>query len=71
MPRGRPHASCLRQVESYLRDTDIISLASALAKNGRDKNGKKFLLLLIVQSDIYYHLTKFQLNRMSVDCQSI
>ena len=30
-PRGRPHASRLRQVESYLKDTGMASLASAWA----------------------------------------
>ena len=29
MPRGRPHASWLRQVESYLKDTGMAGLASA------------------------------------------
>ena len=31
MPTGRPHASCLRQLESYLRDTGMAGLASAWA----------------------------------------
>ena len=31
MPRGRPHASWLRQVESYLKDTGMADLASAWA----------------------------------------
>ena len=31
MPRGRPHASWMRQVESYLRDTGMAGLASAWA----------------------------------------
>ena len=31
MPRGRPHASWLRQVVSHLRDTDMAGLASAWA----------------------------------------
>ena len=31
MPRGRPHASWLRKVESYLKDTGMAGLASALA----------------------------------------
>ena len=31
MPNGRPHASWLRQVESYLTDTGMASLASAWA----------------------------------------
>ena len=31
MPRGRPHASWLRQVESYLKDKDMAALASAWA----------------------------------------
>ena len=31
MPRGRPHASWLRQVESYLKDTGMAGLASAWA----------------------------------------
>ena len=29
MPRRRPHASCLHQVESYLKDTGMADLASA------------------------------------------
>ena len=29
MPRGRPHASWLRQVEAYLKDTGMAGLASA------------------------------------------
>ena len=29
MTRGRPQASCLRQVESYLKDTGMTGLASA------------------------------------------
>ena len=34
MPRGRPHASWLRQVESYLKDAGMAGLASdwAMAK---------------------------------------
>ena len=31
MPRGRPKASWLRQVESYLRDTGMAGLATAWA----------------------------------------
>ena len=31
MPRGRPHASWLRQVESYLKNTGMAGLASAWA----------------------------------------
>ena len=31
MPRGRPHASWLRQVESYLKDSGMTGLASAWA----------------------------------------
>ena len=31
MPRGRPHTSWLRQVESYLKDTGMVGLASAWA----------------------------------------
>ena len=31
MPRGRPQASCLRQMESYLKDTGMAGLASAWA----------------------------------------
>ena len=31
MPRGRPHASWLRKVESYLKDTGTTGLASAWA----------------------------------------
>ena len=31
MPRGRPHASWLRQVESYLKDMDMTGLGSAWA----------------------------------------
>ena len=31
MPRGRPHASWLRQVASYLKDTGMAGLASAWA----------------------------------------
>ena len=31
MPQGRPHASWLRQVESYLKDTGMAGLASAWA----------------------------------------
>ena len=31
MPRGRSHASWLRQVESYLRDTGMAGLASVWA----------------------------------------
>ena len=29
MPKGRPHASWLRQVESYLKDAGMTGLASA------------------------------------------
>ena len=29
MPRGRPRASCLRQVEAYLKDMGMTGLASA------------------------------------------
>ena len=29
MPRGRPHASCFRQVESYLKDAGMAGLTSA------------------------------------------
>ena len=31
MLTGRPHASCLRQVESYLKDAGMAGLASAWA----------------------------------------
>ena len=31
MPRGRPHASWLRKVESYLKDAGLAGLASAWA----------------------------------------
>ena len=31
MPRGRPQASCLRQVESFLTDRGMAGLASAWA----------------------------------------
>ena len=31
MPKGRPHASWLRQVESYLKDMGMTGLASAWA----------------------------------------
>ena len=31
MPRGRPHASWLRKVESYLKDVGMAGLASAWA----------------------------------------
>ena len=31
MPRGRPHASWLRQVESYLKDAGMAGLASVWA----------------------------------------
>ena len=30
IPSGRPHSSCLRQVESYLKDTGMAGLVSAL-----------------------------------------
>ena len=35
MLRGLPHASWLRQVESYLKDADLVGLASAWAMAGR------------------------------------
>ena len=35
MPRGRPHASWLRQVESYLKDAGMTGLASAWAMGRR------------------------------------
>ena len=35
MPRGRPHASWLRQVESHLKDTGMAGLASAWAMTRR------------------------------------
>ena len=35
MPRGRPHASWLRQVEFYLKDTCMTGLASAWAMDRR------------------------------------
>ena len=31
MPRGRPHASWLRKVESYLKDMGMVGLVSAWA----------------------------------------
>ena len=31
MPRGRPHASWLREVESYLKDMVMVDLASVWA----------------------------------------
>ena len=31
MPEGRPHASCLRRVESYLKDMGMAGMASAWA----------------------------------------
>ena len=31
MPRRRPHVSCLRKVESYLKDAGMAGLASAWA----------------------------------------
>ena len=31
MPRGRPQASCLRQLESYLKDMGMAGVASAWA----------------------------------------
>ena len=31
MPRGRPHASWLRQMESYLKDMDMAGLTSVWA----------------------------------------
>ena len=31
MPRGRPHASWLRKVESYLKDAGMADMASAWA----------------------------------------
>ena len=31
MPRGRPHASCVRKVESYLKVAGMAGLASAWA----------------------------------------
>ena len=36
MPRGRPHASWLHQVEAYLKDMDMTGLASVC---GRWPNG--------------------------------
>ena len=35
MPKGRPQASWLRQVKSYLKDMDMTGLASAWAKARR------------------------------------
>ena len=35
MPRGRPHASWLRQVESYLKDMGMAGLTSAWATASR------------------------------------
>ena len=37
MPRGRPHASWLRQVETYLKDMGIAGLTSAWAMARRRK----------------------------------
>ena len=37
MPRGRPHALWLRQVESYLKDTGMAGLASAWAMARRER----------------------------------
>ena len=40
-PRGRSHASWLRQVESYLRDTGMAGLASAWAMTRREAEGDR------------------------------
>ena len=39
MPRGRPHASCLRQVESYLKDTGLAGLAFRLGDGQTEAEG--------------------------------
>ena len=39
MPRGRPHASCLRQMESYLKDTGMAGLAFALGDGQTEAEG--------------------------------
>ena len=63
MLRGRPHASWLRQVESFLRDTGMADLASAKAmvrlrlKKYRRKVGAATLLLLLLRHPAYAPIT--------------
>ena len=39
MPRGRPHASCLRKVESDPKDAGMAGLASAWANGQAEAEG--------------------------------
>ena len=58
MPRVRPHASWLRQVESYLKDTGMTGLAPAWAMARRRpkeyRHNAHLSIALIICGDSFY-----------------